>query len=67
MQSDKTDRPGADERVSSDSLSDKTRRRVLIILLLSIFMSLIDVSIVNVALPSIQHALNATLSDLQWV
>jgi EmrB/QacA subfamily drug resistance transporter len=68
MQSDTTERPEAEgERVSADNLSDKTRRRVLIILLLSIFMSLIDVSIVNVALPSIQHALNASLSDLQWV
>lgn len=68
MQSDTTDRPGADgERTSAENLSDKTRRRVLIILLLSIFMSLIDVSIVNVALPSIQHALHASLSDLQWV
>lgn len=68
MQSEMTDQPGADgERASAENVSDKTRRRVLILLLLSIFMSLIDVSIVNVALPSIQHALNATLSDLQWV
>jgi EmrB/QacA subfamily drug resistance transporter len=31
------------------------------------FMLLLDITIVNVALPSIQVALNATFSDLQWV
>jgi EmrB/QacA subfamily drug resistance transporter len=31
------------------------------------FMLLLDVTIVNVALPSIQRALNASFSDLQWV
>jgi EmrB/QacA subfamily drug resistance transporter len=31
------------------------------------FMLLLDVTIVNVALPSIQRSLHATLSDLQWV
>jgi EmrB/QacA subfamily drug resistance transporter len=33
----------------------------------AIFMLLLDVSIVNVALPSIQRALHAGFSDLQWV
>ena len=33
----------------------------------AIFMLLVDVSIVNVALPSIQRALGASFSDLQWV
>src|SRR5919197_312219 len=32
-----------------------------------IFMLLLDVTIVNVALPDIQHELDASLSDLQWV
>ena len=31
------------------------------------FMLLIDVTIVNVALPDIQRDLNARLSSLQWV
>ena len=31
------------------------------------FMLLLDVTIVNVALPDIQHSLHATFSDLQWV
>ncbi|WP_246131721.1 MFS transporter [Pistricoccus aurantiacus] len=44
-----------------------TRWRVLAVLLAAIAMSLIGVSIVNVALPSIQQGLGATQSDLQWV
>ncbi len=47
--------------------SDPVRWRVLVVLLVAIFMSLISVSIVNVALPAIQHGLGATQSDLQWV
>lgn len=36
-------------------------------LVVSLFMSLIDVSIVNVALPSIQTGLHASDAELQWV
>ena len=46
---------------------DPARWRILIILLVAVFMSLISVSIVNVALPSIQAGLNASDSDVQWV
>ncbi|GGF46022.1 hypothetical protein GCM10011519_19860 [Marmoricola endophyticus] len=35
--------------------------------LLGVFMLLLDVTIVNVALPDIQTELDASLSDLQWV
>ncbi len=35
--------------------------------MVALFMSLIDVSIVNVALPSIQQGLDASQSELQWV
>jgi EmrB/QacA subfamily drug resistance transporter len=34
---------------------------------IAIFMLLLDVTIVNVALPSIERALHANFSDLQWV
>lgn len=34
---------------------------------MAIFMSLMGVSVINVALPSIQHALAASQSDIQWV
>lgn len=32
-----------------------------------IFMLLLDITIVNVALPDIEHSLDASLADLQWV
>ncbi len=48
-------------------IADAARWRVLAVLLSTIFMSLIGVSIVNVALPTIQHGLHASQSDLQWV
>ena len=34
---------------------------------IAIFMLLLDVTIVNVALPSIERSLGANFSDLQWV
>lgn len=37
------------------------------ILLVAQFMNLIDVTIVNVALPSLQQAFNATSSQIEWV
>jgi MFS family permease len=37
------------------------------VLLVAIFMSLVGVSIVNVALPTIQSSLGASHSDVQWV
>ncbi len=39
----------------------------LIAVCVGTFMLLLDVTIVNVALPSIQRSLNASFSDLQWV
>jgi EmrB/QacA subfamily drug resistance transporter len=40
---------------------------VLAAAILGSSMAFIDGTVVNVALPSIQHALNATVSDAQWV
>jgi EmrB/QacA subfamily drug resistance transporter len=40
---------------------------VLVAAILGSSMAFIDGTVVNVALPSIQHALNATVSDVQWV
>ena len=51
----------------SDPTADPARWRILIVLLAAIFMSLIAVSIVNVALPAIQEGVDASESDLQWV
>jgi EmrB/QacA subfamily drug resistance transporter len=39
----------------------------LIAVCTAIFMLLLDITVVNVALPDIQRSLNASFSDLQWV
>ena len=39
----------------------------LVTVCVATFMLLLDITIVNVALPAIQRALNASFSDLQWV
>jgi len=43
------------------------RWAILVVLCLSVFLALIDNTIVNVALPSISKQLHATTSDLQWI
>jgi EmrB/QacA subfamily drug resistance transporter len=40
---------------------------ILVVVALAQFMAVLDVSIVNVALPSIQHAFNMSQTSLQWV
>ncbi|MFE2020262.1 MFS transporter [Streptomyces sp. NPDC059499] len=47
--------------------SDPRRWRALAVCLVAGFMTLLDVSIVNVALPSIKEGLDTPESDLQWV
>jgi EmrB/QacA subfamily drug resistance transporter len=39
----------------------------LIAVSIGIFMLLLDITVVNVALPSIQHELHSSFTDLQWV
>src|SRR5207248_6219082 len=41
--------------------------RALIIVCVAIFMLLLDISVVNVALPDIQRELHTSFTDLQWV
>ncbi len=53
--------------IQQDPSTDPIRWRILFVLIVTIFMTLISVSIVNVALPSIGRGLGATQSDLQWV
>lgn len=57
----------ATEHASADETADPRRWRVLAVTQLAGFMSLLDVSIVNVALPSIQRGLGATAESAQWV
>lgn len=59
--------PSSERRSDAAPLPEAVRWRVLAVLLATIFMSLIGVSIVNVALPAIQDGLQASPSDLQWV
>ena len=54
--------PGA---AASDQ-PDPRRWLTLVILLLAAFMNLLDVSIVNIAIPSIQRSLHASYADVQW-
>ena len=53
--------PGA-----ADGGVDPRRWLTLAILLLAAFMNLLDVSIVNIAIPSIQRNLHASYADVQW-
>jgi EmrB/QacA subfamily drug resistance transporter len=54
--------------VNSNVSSKQTSHWLILILLaLAQFMVILDVSIVNVALPSIQKAFNMTQTDLQWI
>ena len=41
--------------------------RVLIVVCVAVFMLLLDITVVNVALPDIQKELNTSFTDLQWV
>jgi EmrB/QacA subfamily drug resistance transporter len=46
---------------------DPHRWRALAVCLIAGFMTLLDISIVNVALPSIREGIGASTSDLQWI
>ena len=46
---------------------DREQRRVLGLALVPLFMSLLSVSIVNVVVPSLEQAMGASPSQLQWV
>ncbi|TQM62933.1 MFS transporter [Humibacillus xanthopallidus] len=52
---------------AQDEPPDPRRWRALAVCLVAGFMTLLDVSIVNVALPSIQQGVGASPSDLQWI
>ena len=53
-------------QAASGDRPDPRRWLTLIILLLAAFMNLLDVSIVNIAIPSIQRDLHASYADVQW-
>jgi EmrB/QacA subfamily drug resistance transporter len=41
--------------------------RVLIVVCVAVFMLLLDITVVNVALPNIEKELNTSFTDLQWI
>jgi EmrB/QacA subfamily drug resistance transporter len=52
---------------AADPEADPRRWRILVVSQLAGFMSLLDVSIVNVALPSMQRGVGASAAQIQWV
>src|SRR5665213_3643296 len=69
-----SDSPTANDAGSDDLSATTTPRRrlarrwlTLIAVCGATFMLLVDITIVQVALPTIQHRLGASFSDLQWV
>ncbi|MFE9426800.1 MFS transporter [Kitasatospora sp. NPDC006697] len=62
-----TESPDADDVSAAAQRAERRRWQALAVCLLVGFMSLLDVSIVNVALPSIEQGLHATPADLSWV
>ena len=59
------EQPAADHREAPGQPGNKWW--TLVAVCLGTFMLLLDITIVNVALPDIQRALNSSFSDLQWV
>jgi EmrB/QacA subfamily drug resistance transporter len=47
--------------------ADPRRWKALAVVLIATFMILLDISIVNVAIPSVQRDLGATYAEIQWV
>ena len=54
-------------RARTRDASDRTRRAVLFVMCAGMFLVLLDVTAVNVALPSIRHDFGAAVPELQWV
>jgi EmrB/QacA subfamily drug resistance transporter len=59
--------PDAPEQAAAAEGADPRRRRALVVTLAGGFMVLLDVTIVTVAVPSIQRGLGASPSAVQWV
>jgi EmrB/QacA subfamily drug resistance transporter len=60
-------RPGQQAADGQDAGQRGNKWWTLVAVSLGTFMLLLDITIVNVALPDIQRALHASFSDLQWV
>jgi EmrB/QacA subfamily drug resistance transporter len=56
----------SDPQMAPEEAPDPRRWLTLVVLLLAAFMNLLDISIVNIAIPSIQANLHASYADVQW-
>lgn len=61
------ERTAAQERTEDEYVPDPRRWRILGVTLVIGFMALLDVTIVNVAVPSMRAGLDASASTIQWV
>src|SRR5436190_23492729 len=52
---------------TTSSLATRRGKLVLALLCAVAFLDFVDASIVNVALPSIRHALGSSVQDLPWI
>jgi MFS transporter, DHA2 family, methylenomycin A resistance protein len=60
-------RPETSSSIPGQFSQSRRRRLTLLAMCVSSFIIQVDVTIVNVALPSIQHSLHTTPGDLEWV
>ena len=58
--------PSAGAAAADAAVADPRRWAALVVMLLAAFMNLLDVSIVNIAIPPIQRGLHASYADVQW-
>ncbi|MEU6089090.1 MFS transporter [Streptomyces sp. NPDC047085] len=58
---------GDDNTALSAPTPDRTRWLALAIVMTAAFMDLVDVTIVNIAIPSIERTAHATFSQIQWI
>jgi EmrB/QacA subfamily drug resistance transporter len=59
--------PGGQQGIGQQGAQRGNKWWTLVAVCLGTFMLLLDITIVNVALPDIQHALHSSFSDLQWI
>jgi EmrB/QacA subfamily drug resistance transporter len=57
----------ASDTATPGQVADPRRWKALAVVLIASFMILLDISIVNVAIPSVQRDLGATFAEIQWV
>ncbi|WP_274559557.1 MFS transporter [Streptomyces spiramyceticus] len=62
-----TSTPLPSEQTDEAGAPDRRRWFALAIVMTAAFMDLVDVTIVNIAIPSIQEHLGATFSSIQWI